>query len=65
MSAMNTPPVLIEADAVVFAAETSTILEEAVREFEQSRLVLVEKESESEEDAWSILAHQVVGHENL
>jgi len=64
---MSTEPVLIEADAVVFAAETSTILKDAVREFEQSRLELQEEEEEPKnaEDAWSILAHQVVGHENL
>lgn len=62
---MNPERVAIEADEVTFESEPSTVLEEAIQEFEKSRQELYQDEASNSEEAWSILANQIVGHENL
>ena len=65
VTAMKREPVVVDADDVTFESEPSTILKDAVDEFEKSRQEAGEDEWGHSEEAWSILANQVVGHENL
>ena len=62
---MKKAPVVMEPDDVALASEPSILLLEAIEEYEKSRPELEQDEFRNSEEAWSLLANQVVGHENL
>ncbi len=62
---MKEAPVVMEPEDVELASEPSTLLLEAIDEYEKSRPELDQDEFRSSEEAWSLLANQVVGRENL
>ena len=62
---MKSAPVLMQADDLALAAEPSTLLAEAIEEYETSRPELDQDQFRNSAAAWSLLANQVVGHENL
>ena len=53
----------IEFDAIEFVETPTDIVAEAVREYEESQPDLPAEDAFSPDSAWSLLAHQVVGHE--
>jgi hypothetical protein len=62
---MNENQAASEADRIVFVTEPSQVLQDAILESKRSRH---ESDLDDCHDAgaiWSILANQVVGHENL
>jgi hypothetical protein len=62
---MNGQLTAAEPDDIPFEVESSSILAEAIREFEASRQELDVDEACGSEEAWSLLATQVVGRENF
>jgi hypothetical protein len=53
----------IEFDAIEFTETPTTVVVEAIREYEESQADLKTEDGSSADSAWSFLAHQVVGHE--
>jgi len=62
---MQPEPAMTEAVEPILVSEPSTILQDALEEFEKSREALDQDEFRKWEEAWSVLANQFVGHENL
>jgi hypothetical protein len=53
----------IEFDAIEFTETPTTVVVEAIREYEESQADLKTEDGSSADSTWSFLAHQVVGHE--
>jgi hypothetical protein len=53
----------IEFDEIEFTETPTAIVIEAIREYEESQPDLKTEDALSPDSAWSLLAHQVVGHE--
>lgn len=53
----------IEFDDIEFTETPTTVVVEAVREYEESQAKLKAENASSADTTWSFLAHQVVGHE--
>lgn len=53
----------IEFDEIEFAETPTEIVVEAIREYEESQPALKTEDTFSPDTTWSLLAHQVVGHE--
>lgn len=62
---MKREPVVMEPDDIALASEPSSLLLEAIDEYEKSRPELDQEAFHNSEEAWSLLANQVVGRENL
>lgn len=58
-------PVIIDADDVALEAEETTLFKDAIEEFERSQQTLGDEYLTHCEQAWSLLANQVVGRENI
>jgi len=56
---------LAEAESVTFETTKCTLLSEAVRDYEAAQPVLDQGDMGQSEDAWSVLANQLVGHETF
>lgn len=65
MPATTINPTVIEANDVVFVSVPSSILREAIQDFEESRQAVGQFECHGTDEVWSVLANQVVGHEHL
>ena len=53
----------IDFDEIEFTETPTDIVVDAIREYEESQPVLKTEDAFSPDSAWSLLAHQVVGHE--
>lgn len=62
---MNESQAASEADKIVFVTEPSQVLQDAILESKRSRHDSDTDDCHDAGEIWSILANQVVGHENL
>jgi hypothetical protein len=56
---------LAQAESITFETTECSLLIEAVRDYEATQPVLDQGDLGCSEDAWSVLANQVVGHETF
>ena len=56
---------LAEAESVTFETTKCSLLRDAVRDYEAAQPALDEGNVGQSEDAWSVLANQLVGHETF
>lgn len=62
---MKPNPAVNDLKEPTITSEPSTVLDEALADFQKSRSALDQDEFCNWEQAWSVLANQFVGHENL
>jgi hypothetical protein len=62
---MNENQAANEADKIVFVTEPSKVLQDAILESKRSRHDSDMDDGHDAGEIWSVLANQVVGHENL
>jgi hypothetical protein len=66
MSAQETKAALFaQVESITFSSQTSTVLEDAVRDYETKQPTPDQGDLGKSEEAWSLLANQVVGHETF
>ena len=69
MSVMSNPEtkqaLLEQAQSIRFEEQKSTVLADAVRDYEKQQPALDHGDLGKSEEAWSVLANQVVGHETF
>lgn len=53
----------IEFDEIEFTETSTTIITDAIREYEESKSELIIEDDFSADSTWGFLSHQVVGHE--
>jgi hypothetical protein len=56
---------LAEAESVTFHTTRCSLLRDAIRDYEAAQPTLDQGDESESEDAWSVLANQLVGHETF